>query len=193
MSQVLHNACRALLENQKLAPAPGEPNALCYIGGALKPSSEVNLRTIDPDRFAIINTTTSETLEEIEASNAFFEVYDGAVYMHHGRPFLCTKLDLSARVAHVTPSAVKYYTSPVNHRQVHVVGGHVAYNAGSQKAFEATSARVGQALISLRTSAFVRTARSSHITFGAPYPGRVCFVGLPFSRWVQSPSLLPLF
>ena len=174
--QVLHDACRALLANQKLAPAPGEPHALCYIGGSPKPSSEVSLRSIDPDRFAIINTTTGETLEEIEASNAFFEVYDGAVYMHHGRSFLCTKLDLSARVAHVTPSAVKYFTSPVNHKQVYVVGGHVAYDAGAQKAFEATSARVGQALVTVRTSAFVRTARSSHITFGAPHLRIPCSV-----------------
>lgn len=170
--QALHDACRALLLNQKLAPTPGQPDALHYIGGHTKPSAEVSLRTIDPDRFAIINTSTGETLEEIEASNAFFEVYDGAVYMHHGRPFLCTKLDLSGRVAHVSPSTVRYYTSPVNHRHVHVVGGHVAYNSGSQKAFEATSARVGQALVSLRTSAFVRTARGSQITFGALL---VCF------------------
>lgn len=138
-----------------------------YIGGHTKPTAEVSLRTIDPDRFTIINTATGETLEEIEACNAFFEVYDGAVYMHHGRPFLCIKLDLSGRVALVSPSAVRYYTSPVNHRYVHVVGGHLAYNAGSSQAFEATTARVGQALISLRYSAFMRTARGSQITFGA--------------------------
>jgi hypothetical protein len=165
--QALHDACRLLLSNQKLAPTPGQPGALHYIGGHTKPSADVSLRTIDPDRFAIINTATGETLEEIEASSAFFEVYDGAVYMHHGRPFLCTKLDLSGRVAHVTPSAVRYYTSPVNHRHVHVVGGGVAYNATSNKAFEATSARVGQALVSLRYSAYVRTARSSQIVLGA--------------------------
>lgn len=165
--QALHDSCMALLTNQKLAPTPGQPDALHYIGGHPKPSAEVSLRTIDPDRFAIINIATGETLEEVEASNAFFEVYDGAVYLHHGRSFLCTKLDISARVAHVTPSAVRYYTSPVNHRHVHVVGGHVAYNAGSDTAFEATTARVGPTLISLRTSAFVRTARGSQITFGA--------------------------
>jgi hypothetical protein len=164
-----------LLSNQKLAPTPNDPRALHYIGGHAKPSAEVSLRTIDPDRFAIINTATGETLEEIEASSAFFEVYDGAVYMHHGRPFLCTKLDLSNRVAHVTPSTVRYYTSPVNHRHVHVVGGHVAYNAGKNNAFAATTARVGQALISLRYSAFVRTARGSQITFGAFATRRALF------------------
>jgi DEAD/DEAH box helicase domain-containing protein len=162
------------MANQKLAPTPGQPDALHYIGGNTKPSAEVSLRTIDPDRFVIINTATGETLEEIEASSAFFEVYDGAVYMHHGRPFLCTKLDISGRVAHVMPSTVRYYTSVVNHRHVHVVGGGVAYNAASNKPFEATSARVGQALISLRYSAYVRTARGSQITFGAYCQGVVC-------------------
>lgn len=41
-----------------------------------------SLRAIDPDRFAIVDETAGgEVIEEIEASKAFWEVYDGAVYM----------------------------------------------------------------------------------------------------------------
>jgi hypothetical protein len=242
--QALHEACGELLKAQKLAPTPNAPGELHYIGGQAKPAAAVSLRTIDPDRFAIINSATGETLEEIEACCAFFEVYDGAccaffegccvflesycaflraahslsgaahslrgaahslrsamvreqllsprmmaqplpvvawpacvwsraagaVYMHHGRPFLCTSLDLSGRVAHVTPSNVRYYTSPVNHRHVHVVGGHVAYNAAPERSVCKPAARVAKALVTLRYSAFVRTARGSGITFGALCP-----------------------
>lgn len=43
---------------------------------------QVSLRAIDPERFAIVNEAAGgEVMEEIEASKAFYEVYDGAVYM----------------------------------------------------------------------------------------------------------------
>lgn len=45
-----------------------------------------SLRAIDPERFAIVNEAAGGTvLEEIEESKAFFEVYDGAVYMYQVR------------------------------------------------------------------------------------------------------------
>lgn len=41
-----------------------------------------SLRAIDPERFAIVDESLGGALlEEIEESKAFFEVYDGAVYM----------------------------------------------------------------------------------------------------------------
>ena len=44
--------------------------------------AQVSLRAIDPERFAIVNEAAGgEVMEEIEASKAFYEVYDGAVYM----------------------------------------------------------------------------------------------------------------
>ena len=43
---------------------------------------QVSLRAIDPERFAIVNEAAGgEVMEEIEESKAFYEVYDGAVYM----------------------------------------------------------------------------------------------------------------
>lgn len=41
----------------------------------------MSLRAIDPERYAIVNEEDSEVIEEIEESKAFYEVYDGAVYM----------------------------------------------------------------------------------------------------------------
>ena len=42
---------------------------------------------------------------------AFFVVYDGAIYLHQGATYMCTRLDLGARVAEVRPTRAKYYTS----------------------------------------------------------------------------------
>ncbi len=60
---------------------------------------------------------------QVEASMAFFQVYDGAVYLHQGRPFLCIKLDLSSKVALVRPADVKYYTKINHFKDVYVTGG----------------------------------------------------------------------
>ena len=62
-------------------------------------------------------------LEEIEESKAFYEVYEGAVYLHQGRTYLCTKLDLGRRLAIVRPADLKYYTKIRDFTDVHVTGG----------------------------------------------------------------------
>lgn len=50
-------------------------------------------------------------------------MYDGAVYMFQGRPYLCRKLNLGERVALVRPADVKYYTKTRDYTDVHVTGG----------------------------------------------------------------------
>ncbi|KAK2075786.1 hypothetical protein QBZ16_001527 [Prototheca wickerhamii] len=109
------------------AAAPGEP-VLHYAGRAPHPASKISLRAIDPDRFAILDEARGgAVLEEIEQSKAFYEVYDGAVYMHQGRTYICKKLDLDGRVAIVRPADLKYYTALSDFTTVHVVGGRPAF------------------------------------------------------------------
>ena len=56
--------------------------ALHYVGPSDIPAAAVSLRAIDPERYSIVNEDQNgETIEEIEESKAFYEVYDGAVYM----------------------------------------------------------------------------------------------------------------
>lgn len=59
-----------------------ETPALHYIGPSDIPAASISLRAIDPERYSIINEAEhGEVIEEIEESKAFYEVYDGAVYM----------------------------------------------------------------------------------------------------------------
>ena len=66
-------------------PQTPEIDALHYTGPLETPAAAVNLRAIDPERYAIVNEEDSEVIEEIEESKAFYEVYDGAVYMFQVR------------------------------------------------------------------------------------------------------------
>lgn len=50
------------------------------------PAAAISLRAIDPERYAIVNEEDGDVIEEIEESKAFYEVYDGAVYMFQVLP-----------------------------------------------------------------------------------------------------------
>jgi ATP-dependent helicase YprA (DUF1998 family) len=66
------------------ACAEEAPSLCCNV--LLLACAQVSLRAIDPERFAIVNEAAGgEVMEEIEASKAFYEVYDGAVYMFQVR------------------------------------------------------------------------------------------------------------
>lgn len=56
--------------------------ALHYTGPVQNPAADISLRTIDPERFIIYNSGEDRVLEEIEANMAFYNIYDGAVYLY---------------------------------------------------------------------------------------------------------------
>jgi hypothetical protein len=75
---------RRLLQGVMRACAEEVPPPCCDV--PLLACAQVSLRAIDPERFAIVNEAAGgEVMEEIEASKAFYEVYDGAVYMFQVR------------------------------------------------------------------------------------------------------------
>lgn len=110
-------------------PPNSKVDAWVYIGGEDSPAATFGLRAIDAEQFQIIDESSKEKLEEIEESKAFFEVYEGAIYLFQGRSFLCKKLDVAGRIATVRAVHVKYYTVPVSTIDIHVIGGHNAYSA----------------------------------------------------------------
>ena len=56
------------------------------MGRAENPASAISLRAIDPERYTIVNEADGTVMEEIEESKAFWEVYDGAVYLFQVGP-----------------------------------------------------------------------------------------------------------
>ncbi|KAI9084597.1 hypothetical protein K1719_033379 [Acacia pycnantha] len=68
-----------------------------YIGLEKLPSHAVSIRAIETIRYEVIDQQRKRVLEEIEENKAFFQIYDGAVYMCQGKTYLVEKLDLSNR------------------------------------------------------------------------------------------------
>lgn len=68
---------------------PADAGALLYTGAAENPASGFSLRAIDPERYSIVNEADGgAVIEEIEESKAFYEVYDGAVYLYQVQAWL---------------------------------------------------------------------------------------------------------
>lgn len=89
------------------------------------PARLVNLRQIDPVTIAIYDDTIEDALErQIDSlgySRAFFELYEGAIFMHRGKQYLVHKLDLASCVAHTQPVDVRYFTSARNKTSVNII------------------------------------------------------------------------
>ncbi|KAF3438025.1 hypothetical protein FNV43_RR20781 [Rhamnella rubrinervis] len=98
-----------------------------YIGRAKMPSHSVSIRAIETEKYQVIDKRRNEILEEIEESKAFFQVYDGAVYICQGRTYLVQSLNLSSKIAYCVEADLKYYTRPRDCTDIHVISGDIAY------------------------------------------------------------------
>ncbi|EKG10099.1 Helicase [Macrophomina phaseolina MS6] len=72
-----------------------------------RPSQHVAIRDTEEDHFAIIDTTNGRNavLEELEASRAFFTIYEGGIFLHQGNSYLVKEFlpdQMLAKVERVT-------------------------------------------------------------------------------------------
>lgn len=98
-----------------------------YIGQEKMPSHAVSIRAIEAVRYKVIDIHKDDVLEEIEESKAFFQVYEGAVYMHQGKTYLVKDLDTKGKIALCQRANMEYYTKTRDYTDIHVVGGNIAY------------------------------------------------------------------
>lgn len=91
-----------------------------YYTGRDYPASRVSLRTIDSDRFLIVEETTGQVLEEIEANSAAYRAHPGAVYLHMGETYLITRWDPDHPRAYARREVLDYYTQPMEVDQIRV-------------------------------------------------------------------------
>lgn len=85
------------------------------------PAKECSIRNIDPESIDIVNSSTRTTMDSLIYSRAFFELFEGAIYMHMGKQYLVTKLDLTHCTAYCHPVKVNYYTRAHNDTSVQIL------------------------------------------------------------------------
>ncbi|XP_072971707.1 uncharacterized protein [Typha angustifolia] len=138
-----------------------------YIGPEGKPSYSVSLRAIENEKYRVVDRFSNETLEEIEESKAFFQVYEGAVYIHQGVTYLVDDLDLSSKIAFCQKADLKYYTKTRDYTDIHVVGGDLAYPSAKESECDhiRTTAEVNSCKVTTKWFGFYRIWRASNKIF----------------------------
>ncbi|MCD6599993.1 MAG: hypothetical protein J7L19_05455 [Dehalococcoidia bacterium] len=53
---------------------------------------------------------------------AFFQIHPGAIYLHQGKPYLITELDLTKCSAAAMPTSANYYTQAKETADTRIVG-----------------------------------------------------------------------
>ncbi len=84
------------------------------------PAARVSLRSGSPDSFAVVDVTHGEILGSVDSARAFSTVHDGAVYLHMGRSYSVSELDLHGRRALVEPFTGNWYTQPKKETDTHI-------------------------------------------------------------------------
>ncbi|KOM40108.1 hypothetical protein LR48_Vigan04g030600 [Vigna angularis] len=161
-----------------------------YIGPEKLPSHAVNIRAIETVRYSVIDQKKNKVLEEIEESKAFFQVYEGAVYMCQGKTYLVEKLDLSNKTAFCKEADLKYYTKTRDYTDIHVIGGNVAYPLKVEtNNFPKSNARADICKVTTTWFGFYRIWRGSNQIFDAvdlalphySYESQAVWVPVPLS------------
>ncbi|KAL0888338.1 hypothetical protein Bca101_012321 [Brassica carinata] len=124
----LNNTVELLKHRGILSFDPSRDSSIWnYIGREKKPSQKVSIRAIETERYKVVEKRSDDVLEEIEESKAFFQVYEGAIYMNQGRTYLVEALDTKEKIALCKIVDVDYYTRPRDSTGVEVPGGETAY------------------------------------------------------------------
>ncbi|KAK0102191.1 hypothetical protein ONS95_001013 [Cadophora gregata] len=76
------------------------------------PSKFVSIRDTEEEHFAIVDITHGKNvvLEELEASRAFFTLYDGGIFLHQGNTYLVKEFNPERKIARVELVKVDWTT-----------------------------------------------------------------------------------
>lgn len=113
----LGEAIPVLLGAEELASYNGK---FAWSGGEF-PAGDFSMRNIEDRRYKLLHKENGKEITEMDESQAFRELHEGAVYMHDGVAYQVTKLDLESRTAYAVPFNGNYYTVAAGETNVKII------------------------------------------------------------------------
>ena len=130
----LDDGVRDLVIDDKLLLKPsGTGNPLGVYAGRGRPSRGIGLRSGSADEVQIVRRDGS-IVGTVDAARACSATHEGAIYLHQGKPYRVTKLDLDDRVATVEPSNGEHYTQARTKVDISIVETNTVLPFGSDGA-----------------------------------------------------------
>ena len=113
----LGEAIPVLLGAEELASYNGK---FAWSGGEF-PAGDFSMRNIEDRRYKLLHKENGKEITEMDESQAFRELHEGAVYMHDGVAYQVTKLDLESRTAYAVAFNGNYYTVAAGETNVKII------------------------------------------------------------------------
>jgi DEAD/DEAH box helicase domain-containing protein len=110
------------------------------------PAREISIRGIG-EAFAILDET-GKTIGSVDGFRAVHECHPGAVYLHQGRQFEVTALDLAQRKVRARPVEVDYYTQVSGEKETEIL------HCQEFRQAKGTLARLGRLKVTERVTGF---------------------------------------
>lgn len=93
------------------------------------PAKDVAIRGARQVTYAYIDATPGRSggprlMEEVEINRAIFEAFEGAVFMHQGRSYICKEISHDTRIARMIQADVNFHTRPRDHTDTDAVETH---------------------------------------------------------------------
>jgi DEAD/DEAH box helicase domain-containing protein len=110
------------------------------------PSREISIRSIG-EAFAILDPT-GKTIGNVDGFRAVHECHPGAVYLHQGRQFEVTGLDLAQHKVQARPVEVDYYTQTSGEKETEIL------ECQAVRTVKGTEARLGRLKVTERITGY---------------------------------------
>ncbi|MFQ5882255.1 MAG: DEAD/DEAH box helicase [Candidatus Methylomirabilales bacterium] len=107
----LDRLCR---EGQLLLSGKGD----AYYARARHPQRQISIRSVG-ESYPVLEGRW--TLGSVDSSRAMYECHPGAIYLHQGRQYEVTELNLAARKVSVREVEVSYYTQPLAEKETEIL------------------------------------------------------------------------
>ncbi len=135
------------------------------------PAAEVNIRSASGRTYALVEQDSGVILESVEEMSAFMQLHPGGVYLHQGRQYLITDLDIESATAYAVETDVPYYTQARDYTDTRIL------REFKRKHAAATQVHLGEVDVSTSVIGFTRRAHITDESLGEEY------VDLPPQRY----------
>src|SRR5207247_1786665 len=130
--------------------AAGRPRDRGYWTKPGYPAQDVEVRAASGDLFRIVDESRRRLVGTVDAVRAFEQVHPGAVYLHQGETYVVQQLDLTRRIAAVTPGDADYYTQHRSTTDLDIL------ESLKQRSWGSTTASFGDVEVTTQVIAFAR-------------------------------------
>ena len=127
------------------------------------PAQEVNIRSSSTHFYTLVEGESGVIFETVEEMSAFLQLHPGAIYLHHGEPYLVTELDLESRTAYAAKADVPYYTEVRDFTETRVL------KVLKEKPAGRTTVYLGEVNVSISVVGFKRKAHFTEEVLGEEY------------------------